>query len=236
MLMQIGVDVAFPIHSARNSDFRRGKRLGKKDHLVQWRKPIKPEWMDDATYRDFPDYITIREVFVSSDRAGFRSKSRVLVTTFLDPNTVSKKNLGELYNYRWMIEVNLRSIKETMHMDILRGKTPEIVRKEIWAHLLAYNLVRKIMAQSANCHSKKPRELSFKLALQMIEAFRQAGIFSEKNKISYAQLLTAVAYKTVGNRPRRWEPRRVKRRPKAFPKLQMARCLYRGNRMCYSLS
>jgi hypothetical protein len=230
----MGVDVAFPIHSARNHDFRRGKRLGKKDHLVQWRKPIKPEWMDETTYENFPDYITVREAAVSSDRAGFRSKSRVLVTTFLDPNAVSKKDLGELYDYRWMVEVNLRAIKETMQMGILRGKTPEIVRKEIWAHLLAYNLIRRIMAQSANCHNKKPRELSFKLALQMIEAFHQAGVFSEENKILYARLLTAIAYKTVGNRPGRREPRRVKRRPKAFPRLQMARHSYKEHRSAYA--
>lgn len=128
---------------------------------------------------------------------------------------------------RWFVEIALKSIKETMHMDILRGKTPEMVRKEIWAHLLAYNLIRKIMAQAAVVHNKKPVNLSFKLALQVIASFRQAGIFNEKNSTSYYHLLKAIAYKTVGNRPNRLEPRRVKRRPKPFPKLQKARQLYK---------
>lgn len=226
--MEMGVDVAFPIHSARNHDFRRGRKLGKKDHLVQWKKPAKPEWMDEDTYSCFPSYIPVREVLVNNARAGFRSKPRVLVTTFLDPSAVSREDLGRLYDYRWIVEINLRYIKETMHMDILRGKTPEMVRKEIWAHLLAYNLVRKIMAQSANQYNKRPQELSFKFALQILYAFRQAGIFSEQNGLVYHKLLKAIASKTVGNRPGRIEPRMVKRRPKAFPRLQKPRHLYGG--------
>ena len=111
-------------------------------------------------------------------------------------------------------------------MDILRGKTPEMVRKEIWAHFLAYNLVRKIMAQSAMVHGRSPRCLSFKLALQTIKSFRNAGILSENNIDIYAQLLKAITYKQVGNRPGRSEPRRIKRRPKSFPLLQRSRNLY----------
>lgn len=223
--MKAGVDIVFPINSSRKHDFRKGEKLGKKDHLVQWEKPARPEWMDEKTYRDFPDHIIMREVAVSSNRAGFRPKSRIMVTTFLDPTSVSKKDLSELYDYRWIVEINLRHIKETMCMGILRGKTPEMVHKEIWAHLLAYNLIRKIMAQSADRYNKGPQELSFKLALQMISAFRQAGIFSEQNGVLYHQLLKAIACKAIGNRAGRTEPRAVKRRPKAFPKLQMARNL-----------
>jgi Transposase DDE domain len=227
MLMQLGVDAVFPIHSARNHDFRVGKRLGKKDHIVQWKKPPKPEWMELEEYDKFPEEIMIREVSIQSCRNGFRTKTRVLVTTFLDPIGVNKADLAALYSCRWFVELALRSIKETMRMDVLRGKTPEMVRKEIWTHLLAYNLIRKVMAQAAILYNKIPRELSFKLALQIIEAFRQAGIFNEKNDDAYAELLKAVAYKTVGNRPGRHEPRRVKRRPKAFPRLQKARKFYK---------
>jgi hypothetical protein len=234
--MRMGVDAVFPIHHARNYDFRRGKRLGKKDHLMQWKKPVRPEWMDETTYKNFPDCVTVREVSTSSDRDGFRAKARVIVTTFLNSNEVTKQDLGELYNQRWMVEINLRSIKETMHMDIMRGKTPEIVRKEIWMHLLAYNLVRKIMAQAAHRYKKRPQELSFKLALQMMFAFRQLQIFSDKDEKLYGELLRAIVYKRVGNRPGRMEPRAVKRRPKPFPKLQIARGLYKKNRMCLSLS
>ena len=183
--------------------------------------------MSQEDYDHFPGEINIREVAIEVHKKGFRSKKRILVTTFLNPEEVSKSDLSTLYDCRWFVEITLKSIKETMHMDILRGKTPEMVRKEMWAHLLAYNLIRKVMAQAAVLHNKMPRNLSFKLALQAIESFREAGIFSEKNGAAYAHLLKAIAYKTIGNRPGRFEPRRVKRRPKPFLRLQKARQLYK---------
>jgi hypothetical protein len=51
--------------------------------------------------------------------------------------------------YGWQIELDLRSLKQTLQMDILRGQSPEMVRKEIWIHLLAYNLLRGLMARAA---------------------------------------------------------------------------------------
>ena len=111
-------------------------------------------------------------------------------------------------------------------MGILRGKTPSMVRKEIWVYILAYNLIRRLMAQAAWVHGKKIAMLSFKLTLQMTKAFQQAGLLSEKNPEIYEKLLEAINYKQVGNRPGRQEPRRVKRRPKPFPLLQKARELY----------
>jgi hypothetical protein len=105
----------------------------------------------------------------------------------------------------------------------LRAKTPEMVRKEIWAHLLAYNLIRKIMAQAAFAHGKNPRQLSFSLALQTIEAFRSANIFREDKIKIYAEILKAIASKSVGNRPGRREPKAVKRRPKPFQRLRRPR-------------
>ena len=227
LLLQSGVDAVFPIHHARRSDFRRGKKLGEYDHIARWKKPVRPEWMNEEEYNQFPAEICIREVMIKNHRNGFRPKKRVLVTTFLNANKVSKTDLSELYDYRWFVEVALMSIKETMHMDILRGKTPETVRKEIWMHLLAYNLIRKVMLDAAILYGKKPRNLSFKLALQTVESFRQAGIFNVKNDFAYSCLLKSIAYKTVNNRPGRLEPRRVKRRPKPFQRLQKARQLYK---------
>ena len=223
LFMQLKVDVVFPFNHSRNCDFRRGQRLGKKDHLVQWRKPQRPEWMDQETYDTFPDEISIREVNVQSERKGFKSKSRIIVTTFMDSNNVTRKDLKILYEYRWHVELDLRSIKDTMRMGLLRGKTPSMVHKEIWAHILAYNLIRKIMAQAAYIHKKKPRELSFKLALQLIDAFKQAAIFTGKRKDIYEHLLKMIVCKKVGNRAGRCEPRRLKRRPKNFPLLMKAR-------------
>ena len=227
-LMHLGISGVFPMHGARKYDFRRGKRLGKKDHLVSWKRPKKPEWMEQAEYDNFPTEILIREVNIETKRAGFRNQNRVLVTTFVDSAKVTKSDLADLYGCRWFVELALRSIKDTMHMGILRGKTPEMVRKEIWVHLLAYNLIRKIMAQAAWLHGAKATELSFKLALQMIKAFQQAGIFDEGNPETYAKLFEVITHKKVGNRPGRQEPRCVKRRPKPFAKLQKSRGLYKN--------
>jgi hypothetical protein len=225
-LIEMGVDVVFPIHSHRNYDFRKGVRLGKKDHIIQWKKPKKPDWMSYEEYVMFPETISIREVEIENQRRGFRLQKRIIVTTFLESKSISKNDLKKIYDYRWCIEIDFKSIKDTMRMGILRSKTPKMIRKEIWMHILAYNLIRKIMAQAAHVHSRNPRELSFKLALQMVDAFRQRGTFAESKNEFYAHLLKAVAYKTVGNRPNRHEPRRLKRRPKNYPLLLKPRYHY----------
>jgi len=227
-LIQLGVDGVFPIHSARKYDFNQGISLGANDHIIEWKKPTKPEWMGQDEYDAFPVEITVREVAIDQHRNGFRSRTMVLVTTFLDPIAVTRNDLANLYDYRWFVELSLRDIKTTMHMDILRGKSPDMVRKEIWVHLLAYNLIRKIMAQAAFIHEKSTKELSFKLALQTIKAFQRAGILDEDNHHVYLKLLDAIVTKKVGHRNGRQEPRNVKRRPKAFPRLQHARGFYKN--------
>lgn len=226
-LMKMGVDAVFPMHGARDCDFRKGDRLGKKDHLVEWIKPQKPAWMDKETYESYPKTIAVREVEVCFEKDGFPSEKRILVTTFLKPNKVTREDLRILYDRRWLVEIDLKAIKTTMQMDILRGRTPEIVRKEIWTHLLAYNLIRKVMAQAGCVHNKTPRQMSFSLARQIIDAFRQQGLFCEENLQAYMHLLKAIAHQTVGDRPGRSEPRAVKRRPKSFPRLTKRRHLYK---------
>lgn len=177
-------------------------------------------------YLLFPNEILVRETEVCCDRKGFKSHTRILVTTFLDVKHVIKNDLKNMYDHRWYIELDLKSIKDTMQMGILRGKTPNIVCKEIWMHILAYNLIRKIMAQAAAVYNKVPRNLSFNLALQVIDVFRQNGLFSENKKEAYMQLLKAITCKIIGNRPNRNEPRRLKRRPKNYPLLLKPRWHY----------
>lgn len=225
-LKTLGVDFVLPINAARHYDFRTGKRLGKKDHLVQWLKPKKPSWMDEDTYQHFPESLSIREIEIEKKRAGYRTEKMVIVTGFLDENKVNKATLTQLYSCRWFVELDLRSIKQTMHMDILRGKTPSMVRKEIWACILAYNLIRKIMAQAAMMHNKNPRELSFTHAMNLIISFRDNMILSEENALIYKILLQKIVQIKVGNRPNRREPRVIKRRPKAFPRMKKPRHKY----------
>lgn len=225
-LMRMGVDFIFPMHAGRDYDFRRGDRLGKKDHIVEWKKPKKPEWMNDEEYNNFPEKISIREIEIEKRAKGYRTQKIVIVTSFLDREAINKDEISELYSCRWFVELDLRTLKETMDMGILKGKTPEMVRKEIWAHILAYNLIRKIMAQSAIVHDKNPRELSFTHALNLIISFRDRILLSEENELTYKILLQKISEKEVGNRPGRREPRVVKRRPKAFPRMQKPRHKY----------
>lgn len=226
-LIKRGVDFVFPTHGARYIDFRTGERLGKKDHTVLWVKPPKPDWMEQEIYDNYTESVKIREVEVTSERPGFRTKRRTLVASFLNPIEVSKKDLSELYAFRWFVELDIRSIKSVMKMDILRSKTPEMIKKEIWSRLLAYNIVRRIMVDAAKKTSKIPRQLSFKTALRAIEAFRQQGLISMKNELAYNILLGSIAHKEIGNRSGRHEPRMIKRRPKPQKRLQKPRSFYK---------
>ena len=157
-MLERGVDVVFEQHGARKTDFRRGKRLGTRDHLVHWSKPAKPEWMDEETYNDYPDEIQVREVKVGK---------KILVTTFLSPRKVTKAELERLYWQRWNVELDLRNIKTTLGMDTLRCKTPQMCEKEFWVYLLTYNLIRLLMAEAALRAAVSPRQLSFKHTLQI---------------------------------------------------------------------
>ena len=225
-LMRMGVDVVTPQHASRDCNFLKGKKISRGDHLIEWKKPARPGWMSLEEYSQFPQKITVRETRITFQQPGFRAKTMTLVTTLLDAKDVSVDDLSELYGFRWFVELDLRSVKEVMRMGILRGKTPGMVRKEIWAHILAYNLVRKVMLQAAVMYHRNPREMSFKLALQMMSAFRQAGILCENNQELYAGFLKAIASKKTGKQKRPGQPRVVKRRPKAFPRMQKPRAFY----------
>ena len=175
----------------------------------------------------------MREIRVRVDKPGFRTKQFVVVTSLLDANVYSRNDLAELYRARWHAEIDIRSIKQTMKMDVLRCKTPELVRKEIWAHLLVYNMVRGAMAEAARRHNVKPRQISFQGARQTLKAFRPAlnNVPAEAASALRAAALEAIAYHRVGDRPDRVEPRVVKRRPKPYPRMQVPRQLARKRLM-----
>ncbi len=229
LLKQRGVDTVSRLNKAtRKADFRRGKRLGKGDHIVRWRKPTSIRSVVWQTYKSLPEYLTIRETLIRVEQPGFRTKSIVVVTTLLDSEQTTKEDLAFLYRARWNNELDLRSIKTSMQMDILRCKSPELVRKEIWTHVLAYNLIRTIMAQAAIKHSLDPQSISFKGAIQTLEAFQPViafqGRYDSAFRIKlYHQLLDAIAIHRVADRPGRFEPRRVKRRPKRYDRLMKSR-------------
>ena len=223
-LKHIGADGIFRGHAQRHYDFRSGIRLGKNDHVVGWIKPSKPEWMTQKQYAAYPAEIQVRE---------FKVNGNVYVTTFVNARKYHKQTLAKIYERRWDVEINLKSIKATMNMDFLSCKTPEMVRKEIGIHFLAYNFIRIIMAEACEKYDAIPSKISFKGAVQQINSFSPYFLSEseEKNKILYAKMLKLIVQNKIGNRPGRIEPRAVKRRPKAFPSLSRPRSVEQNRLM-----
>jgi hypothetical protein len=228
LLKERGVDTVSRLSAQRRADFRRGTRLGKDDHLVDWKKPTSIRSVDRPTYNALPDAITVREVRFRVEQPGFRTRWIAVVTTLLDTARASKEELASLDRARWNNELDLRPIKVTLQMDVLRCKTPDLVRKEIWTHVLAYNLIRTVMAQAAAGDGVPPRSISFKATLQVLEAFRPLIAFqcdrgAGRQAALYGQLLRAIAVHRVADRPDRFEPRMAKRRPKRYDRLTRPR-------------
>jgi len=210
-LQAAGVDVLFEQHGSRITDFRRGRCLAERDHLVRWSKPAhRPEWMSLEQYTGYPEEILVREAKVDG---------QVLVTTMHNARAVPKRELAALYARRWHVELDIRNIKTTLGMEVLRCLTPSMVEKELWVCLLAYNLIRLLMAQAAYTAGVHPRELSFKHTVQMWSHWPSSAAPGE--------LFRLIAQRPVGNRPGRSEPRVRKRRPKSFPWLKVPRQIAR---------
>ena len=210
-----GVDIVMEQHGSRRraTDFRRGTQLGQRDHLMVYPKPSKrPQWMTEEQYQSMPESIRIREC---------QTGGKLLVTTLICAKTVPKDELKSLYKSRWHVELDIRNIKTTMGMETLSCKTPEMVQKEVWVYLLAYNLIRLMMLQSALLADIEPRKISFKHSLQLWLGCRgKLDLLSDEQ---FYELLLLMAQQQVGNRPDRIEPRVVKRRPKAYSNLRQPR-------------
>lgn len=220
-----GIDIVMRLHQRRPVDFRGGRRVGREDHVVSWSKPKRPAWMDEATYAGLPATMDIRVLRVCVPQRGFRTRVVVLATTLLETQVYPKEDLAGLYRARWHAELDLRSIKQTMRMDVLRCKTPAMVRKEIWGHLLVYNLLRAAMAQAAMEHGVLPRQVSLQGTRQTLAAF--ASLLAQRPSTARESIvqivLSAIASHRVGTRPDRYEPRACKRRPKPYPLLRVPR-------------
>jgi hypothetical protein len=213
LLQERGIESVGRLNKAnRKADFRRGTRLGYQDHLVRWFKPTSIRSLDRQTFRSLPDCITVRETRIRIAQPGFRTNDIVVVTTLLDPLETTKEDLATLYRARWNNELDLRSIKSTLQMRELRCKTPELIHREIWTHILAYNLVRTIMAQAAAKHGLMPQTISLKGACQTLEAFQpliglRATHGTGHRLRLYRMLLDTIATHSVAHRPDRFEPR-----------------------------
>jgi hypothetical protein len=227
LLQQRGVHSVVRKHQLRASDFRTGQRLGRNDHRVCWRKPERPAWMSRARYKELPDSLTLREVRVHVEQKGFRTRELVVVTTLLDPEKYPAGEIAKLYRRRWQAELNLRSLKIILQLDHLRCKAPHRVRNEFYMHLVAYNLIRKVMAIAASKAEVEPWTISFKGALQTMDNLLPLLHTSVTIDDWCNTLLQAIASHVVGNRPDRFEPRLKKRRPKQYKHLREPREHYK---------
>ena len=216
LLLSRGVDVVARLHQKRKYDFRRGQHLGEGDHIVAWHRPKRPKWMSEELYASMPETIRMREVIRRVDAPGYRVEELVVATSLLDAQAYEADEIMELYSERWQVELDIRSLKVTLGMSDLRCKTPFMVEREIWAHILAYNLIRKVGAQVAEQKKVSPRSISFKATKQaVLGGWQQATKLQGADYVRVEKVMLKILQKQkVGHRPGRCEPRAIKVRPK----------------------
>jgi hypothetical protein len=227
LLAQRGLDAVFRLHQRRQTDLRRGRRLGRRDHLLTWEKPkYPPTGVTHDEWSAVPETLTVRHVRVVVDVRGCRSECIDIVTTLLDPAVVSVEALSSLYRDRWTVEVNLRSLKTTLGMEALHCKSVEMVRKELLMYSLAYNLIRLLMWQAASLRGVDAQRLSVAGTQQRLNAMLPYLETCRTQRQRYhlaMRLLTWIAADILPDRPNRIEPRAVKRRPKNYRRLTCPR-------------
>ncbi len=222
-----GAHVVVRKHQMRKSDFRTGIRYGKDDHSIQIIKPSRPTWMSEEEYATYPDFITIREIRIRVENKGFRTRNIIVHTSLLDDVEYTKEDIAALFRRRWQAELHLRSLKTIMQMDHLRCKKPHRVRNEIYAHMLAYNLIRGVMSEAAIEGDVQPWQISFKSTLTTVsDMLPILGVISNADELCSVLYRCCVQH-VVGNRQDRYEPRVLKRRPKKYKLMQKPRRDYK---------
>ena len=222
-----GTDVCARRHQRRHTDFRRGRRLGKNDHIMTWTRPECPAWMDQAVYQKIPETLELREIRYHVVEKGRRTKTLTVITTLTDADQYTQEDIAGLYGFRWNVELDIRSIKDSLNLSHVRCKSPEMVRREVWTTLLAYNLIRTTAAGAALLHHKQPRQISFTSACQYLLASWMIQSCQLNNAQSLRELcfclLSQIAACEVANRPGRLEPRVLKRRRHGYKLMEKPR-------------
>ena len=232
LLGQRGVDLIARMHGRRKADYRKGRRLGPYDRVIRWERPLVcPRGMTVTEFVELPEYLDIRILRIFVEQNGFRSRVIDLTTTLLDPVKFPAEKIADLYRGRWLAETNLRSIKTHLGMETLRGKSPDIVRKEIAMNAIAYNLIRTLMYEAAIRYRCKLHRLSFTGTMHRISTWLPLlGVQESEASSILDALLESIAVDTVLDRPDRVEPRRVKRRPKGYSLLVRPRAEYKARK------
>lgn len=226
-LLKQGTHVCARKHQLRHSDFRRGRRLGKYDHVIIWTRPQRPAWMDKETYAQIPETLELREIRFNIVERGRRTRTIDVITTLLDADQYSKQDIADLYGFRWNSELDIRSIKSNLNLGHVRCKSPEMVHREVWTTILGYNLIRTTAAGAASLCDKQPRQISFTSTCQYVLASwmqLSAGLVHPATLKEYLLLmLKQIASCEVANRPGRLEPRVLKRRRQGYKLMQKPR-------------
>ena len=227
-----GTHVCARMHQRRHTDFRRGRRLGKYDHIIVWTRPERPEWMDQATYATIPPTLELREIRYNVVEKGRRTRTLTVVTTLTEAEEYSKEEIAQLYGFRWNVELDIRSIKQSLNLAHVRCKSPQMVRRELWTTFLGYNLIRTTAAAAALLHGKQPRQLSFTSTCQYVLSswmfFSCDPTGSATPRAYCLTLLSQIAACEVANRPGRLEPRVLKRRRHGYKLMQAPRHVLRA--------
>ena len=229
-IKQRNCDAVIRLHQSRQKQMRKKKRIGPNDRLVTWNKPkSRPKGLSKEEYDSLPKTLTVRQIHYYICIPGRRTQQVTLITTLLDEEAYPVLEFLKLYELRWEAELNLRHLKTSLGMDILRGKKPEMVRKEIYVHLLAYNLLRTVMWSAGTQMEVNPLRLSLQEARHHLNHFvdelKNSGV--RKRKKLWTTILEIIAHKPLKKRPLRFEPRVRKRRPKSYPLMSLPRSVLR---------
>lgn len=228
-IKKLGCDAVFRKHQSRKTPMRKGKIIGESDRMVIWHKPDKcPKGLSKSEFAALPKTMTVREIYYYIFIPGFRTQQVSLITTLLDTKIYPSLEIVKLYGFRWEVEVNLRHLKTTLGMDVLRCKTPSMVRKEIYVYLLAYNLLRSLMWQAGDTYGTSPLRLSLQGTRHHLNNFIPLllAVTSKQRYYLERTLLKVIVHKAVPDRPGRSEARVRKRRPKAYPLMTKPRHEY----------
>lgn len=227
LMLAQGTQVCARKHQLRHTDFRRGKRLGKNDHIIAWKRPPRPPWMDRESYQKITPVLLLRELRYQVIEKGRRTRTLTIITTLMDPEQSTVEDIAQLYGFRWNVELDIRSIKDSLNLGHVRCKSPEMVRREFWTTFLAYNLIRTTAAGAALIHDKHPRQISFTATCQYVLASWMSmatGSIKDPQMQRYIEaLLSRIVQCEVAHRPGRIEPRVVKRRPKPYKLMRKPR-------------
>jgi len=227
-----GIQTCARKHQLRHSDFRRGQRLGKYDHLITWTRPARPAWMDEETYAQIPDTLTLREIRYNIVEPGRRTQTIDIITTLVAADEFTQQDIADLYGFRWNAELDIRSIKASLNLAHVRCKSPEMVHRELWTTILGYNLIRTTAAGAALVHGKQPRQISFTSTCQYVLASwmqLSGGLILAAQLAHYVGVMLAqIAECEVANRPGRLEPRVLRRRRHGYPLMQKPRAVLRA--------